>query len=190
MILYVDACVREASRTRHLANRLLAALGGAYERIDLEKCAFPTADEAFIQQRDRLLQQGDFADPIFGYAGQFAKADAIVIAAPFWDLSFPALLKTYLEQINAVGITFRYTPEGVPQGLCRAKKLYYVTTAGGDFFPEEYGFGYVKALAQNFYGIEDVELIKAVGLDIEGAPVEKILRECEEDIDRRFRQGQ
>lgn len=70
---------------------------------------------------------------------------------------------------------------------CRAKKLYYVTTAGGDFFPEEYGFGYVRALAQNFYGIETVELIKAVGLDIEGAPVEEILRECEEEIERRFR---
>ena len=48
---------------------------------------------------------------------------------------------------------------------------------------------YISALARNFYGIEDVELIKAVGLDIDGAPVERILRECEEDIDRRFRQG-
>ena len=36
-------------------------------------------------------------------------------------------------------------------------------------------------------GIETVELIKAVGLDIEGAPVEEILRECEEEIERRFR---
>ena len=123
---------------------------------------------------------------MFGYARQFVQADTIVIAAPFWDLSFPAALKNYLEQINAIGITFRYTPEGVPQGMCRAKKLYYVTTAGGDFVPEGYGFGYVKALAQNFYGIQDVELIKAVGLDIDGAPVEKILRECEEEIDRRF----
>ena len=29
-----------------------------------------------------------------------------------------------------VGITFRYTSEGVPEGLCRAKRLNYVTTAG------------------------------------------------------------
>lgn len=187
MILFIDACVREASRTRLLALRLLDALGGAYKQVRLEKCPFPTADEDFLQKRDRLLQEGELADEVFGYARQFAEADTIVIAAPFWDLSFPAALKSYLEQINVVGITFRYTPDGVPQGMCRAKKLYYVTTAGGDFFPEEYGFGYVRALAQNFYGIETVELIKAVGLDIEGAPVEEILRECEEEIERRFR---
>ncbi|MCR5611915.1 MAG: NAD(P)H-dependent oxidoreductase [Clostridiales bacterium] len=190
MILFIDACVREASRTRRLALRLLDALGGDHEQVILEKCDFPAVDEAFLQKRDRLLWEGAFSDPMFGYARQFAKADTIVIAAPFWDLSFPAALKSYLEQINVVGITFRYTPDGVPQGMCRAKKLYYVTTAGGDFFPEEYGFGYVKALAQTFYGINDVELIKAVGLDIEGVPVEVILRECEEETDRRFRREQ
>jgi hypothetical protein len=33
-------------------------------------------------------------------------------------------------------------------------------TAGGQYVPEEYGFGYVKALAQIFYGIDEVKLIK------------------------------
>ena len=46
--------------------------------------------------------------------------------------------------------------------------------------------GYVEALAQNFYGIKDIELIKAVGLDVEGAQIEKILLDCEEEIVRRF----
>ena len=130
------------------------------------------------------MREGDLANPIFAYARQFAQADEIIIAAPFWDLSFPAVLKSYLEQINVVGITFRYTPEGIPEGLCRAKRLYYVTTAGGEFVPEQYGFGYIKALAQNFYHIKDIELIKATGLDIEGAPVERIMLDCEERIGR------
>ena len=73
-----------------------------------------------------------------------------------------------------------YTPEGYPEGLCRAKKLTYITTAGGEFFPEEYGFGYVRALAQNFYGIPEVRLIKATGLDIAGADPEEILRRAYE----------
>ena len=47
----------------------------------------------------------------------------------------------------------------------------------GNYVPEEFGFGYIKALAQNFYGIEDVELIKAIGLDINGAESEAILNE-------------
>ncbi|MBR6425278.1 MAG: NAD(P)H-dependent oxidoreductase, partial [Oscillospiraceae bacterium] len=95
-------------------------------------------------------------------------------------------LKQYLEQINVVGITFHYTPEGVPEGLCRARKLFYVTTAGGDFAPESFGFGYVKALAQSFYGIRNTELIQATGLDLVGADPETILRDCEQDILRRF----
>jgi FMN-dependent NADH-azoreductase len=48
--------------------------------------------------------------------------------------------------------------------------------------PEEYGFGYVKALAQNFYGIPDVRLIKAAGLDIIGADTEAILQAVEKTI--------
>ena len=86
--------------------------------------------------------------------------------------------KQYIEQINVSGITFMYTEEGVPKGLCKARKLYYVTTAGGVFFPQEFGFGYVKSLAENFYGIGDVELVKAVGLDIAGADPDKIVKEA------------
>lgn len=186
MILYIDACVRDDSRTRRLADCLLHALNLPYAHLRLAECAFPTVDENFLKKRDRLLREGDDAHPIFDYARQFSKADEIVIAAPFWDLSFPAALKAYLEQINVVGITFRYTPEGIPEGLCRAQRLYYVTTVGGEFFPEQYGFGYVEALAKGFYGIQDVALIQATGLDIEGAPVERILQDCEEEIVRRF----
>ncbi|MCR5509462.1 MAG: hypothetical protein K6F54_00690 [Lachnospiraceae bacterium] len=49
--------------------------------------------------------------------------------------------------------------------------------AGGDFCPEEYGFGYVKALARNFYGIQDVRLVKATGLDIVGADADRIVED-------------
>ena len=190
MLLFLNACVRKDSRTRRLADRLLAVLGEPVTELRLTEAVFPAADEAFLQKRDRLLAERKFDDPMFALARQFAEADEIVIAAPFWDLSFPAALKAYLEQINVVGVTFRYTPEGVPEGLCRAKKLYYVTTVGGDYFPEEYGFGYVEALAKNFYGIRDVSLVKATGLDIWGAPVEEILAACEDEIVRRFQSAE
>ena len=119
---------------------------------------------------------------MFNYARAFASADEIVVAAPFWDLSFPASLKQYFEQINVVGITFRYTSGGIPQGLCRASKLTYITTAGGEFFPPEYGFGYIDALARNFYGIKNTRLIKATGLDVDGADVEAILNRAQEEM--------
>ena len=186
MLLFVDACVRTQSRTSRLAQCLLDTLGAPYEHLCLSACSFPKADEAFLNERDLLISKGDFTNPMFEYAVGFSQAEEIVIAAPFWDLSFPSMLKSYLEQINVTGITFRYTSDGKAEGLCRAKKLYYVTTAGGDFLPESFGFGYVEALAKSFYGIEDIELIKATGLDIYGAPVENILTECEKNIISRF----
>ena len=184
MILFLNACVRAESRTKRLADHLLRRLNGPVTELLLGGMSFPTVDEVFLRTRDRLLQAGDLTHPMFDLARQFSEADEIVIAAPFWDLSFPAALKQYLEQINVVGITFRYTPEGFPTGLCRAKRLFYVTTAGGLYFPEAYGFGYVKDLARSFYGIEDAALIHADGLDIVGSDVEQILQDCEAEIDR------
>ena len=186
MVLLINACVRSNSRTKRLADCLIRTLKAPVTELRLSECVFPSVDDKFLVSRDELIKQGNYNAPVFDLARQFSDADEIVIAAPFWDLSFPAALKSYFEQINVVGITFRYTEEGVPVGLCKAQKLYYITTAGGDFLPEEYGFGYVKALAQNFYGINNVELIKATGLDIYGADVEHILSDCEKDILHRF----
>lgn len=182
MILYINACVRKASRTKRLADYLLSKTSESIEEIKLSEIEFPIVDENFLSMRDRLISERDFKNPMFDSARQFAQADKIVIAAPYWDLSFPAVLKQYFEQINVLGVTFSYSPEGVPVGLCKAKRLYYVTTAGGNFVPEEYGFGYVKTLANSFYGITDVELIKAVGLDIADADETEIILKCMNDI--------
>ena len=176
MILFINACVRRDSRTKQLAEHLLAALQGPVEEVRPAELDFPKIDEAFIERRARLAEAGCFEDPMFALAKQFAAADTIVIAAPYWDLSFPAALKQYLEQICVTGITFRYTPEGWPEGLCRAGKLYYVTTAGGSYVPDTYGYGYVKELAQSFYGIRDTEYICASGLDLDGADPAGILQ--------------
>ena len=183
MLLFIDACVRRESRTRRLAERYLAGVGGEVKRLRLEETEFPRVDEAFLRWRDGCIARGDYASARFDPARDFAAADEIVIAAPYWDLSFPAVLKQYLEQVSVVGITFKYSEEGVPIGLCRAEKLFYVTTAGGPFVPEEYGFGYVKALARNYYGTQDVQKIQAVGLDIDGADVDKILQTAMSEID-------
>ena len=174
-ILYVNACVRKESRTGSLAEKLLARLGRPFEEIRLEDISFPAVDEEYLNKRDWLISEEAFHDQLFDFARQFSEAEDIVIAAPYWDLSFPAMVKQYLEQITVVGITFKYSEEGVPIGLCRAKRLFYVTTAGGFFAPEEYGFGYVKALAQNYYGIQDVRKVEALGLDIHGADVDAIM---------------
>ena len=181
-ILFINACVRKQSRTRRLADRLLRRLNGPVAEICLNEIAFPVVDEAFLHLRDRLIREQDFRNPLFDLARQFSDAEEIVIAAPYWDLSFPAALKQYFEQINVTGITFKYTEQGIPIGLCRAKRLFFVTTAGGCYVPDEFGFGYIKALAQNFYGIPDIRQIRAVGLDIDGADVDALLSSAEDSI--------
>ncbi|SFG21708.1 NAD(P)H-dependent oxidoreductase [Oribacterium sp. WCC10] len=182
MVLFVNSCVRDESRTGKLAWALLEKIGDDYTEIRLEEVSFPKTDENFLKKRDSLIASGCFDDDSFSLARQFASADTIVIAAPYWDLSFPASLKQYIEHINVLGITFEYTAEGMPHGLCKAEKLYYIMTAGGSYVPDEFGFMYIKALAQNFYGIGDVELIKATGLDIVGADVESIMNKALADI--------
>ena len=181
-ILYVNACVRKESRTKRLAEKLLEKLDRPYEELRLDQIAFPAANEDYLNMRDRLVAKGVFQNPLFALARQFSKAETVVIAAPYWDLSFPAMLKQYLEQITVVGITFQYSAEGIPLSLCRAKRLFYVTTAGGFFVPEDYGFGYVKALAQGYFGIGDVRKIEADGLDIYGADVDAIMASAEKAL--------
>lgn len=84
-----------------------------------------------LQRRDELLANGIYEDSMFDYANAMAQADMIVIAAPYWDMSFPASLKIFLEAASVVGITFAYAEDGTPVGLCQAQDMYYVTTSGG-----------------------------------------------------------
>ena len=181
-VLFVNACVRPCSRTLELAETLLQKLKGDVEEVRLYEMSLPVLDLNVMTQRDLAAQKNDFSDPVFDAAKQFAAADVIVIAAPYWDLMFPAVLKTYLENITIAGLTFRYSEEGRPQSLCRAKALYYVTTAGGFIGQNDFGFSYVKALAQNFFEITDVNRYAAEGLDIFGADVDEIMGKAKQEI--------
>lgn len=181
MILFINACVREESRTLELAKYVLSKEKGDVQEL----CLYPDGPDGLtaetLRLRDELIGREETGHPMFCWARQFAQADTIVIAAPYWDLMFPAKLRAYLEEITVSGITFRYSENGIPQGLCRAKRLIYITTAGGPIF-RNFGFDYVEALAQGFYGIPDVRLVKAEGLDIWGADVNAILERTKRDI--------
>lgn len=179
MILYINACVRKESRTKRLTDHLIAGLKDKdVKEVRLLEALLPKADGAFINKRVELCRKNDFSDPMFDFAKDFAAADTIVIAAPYWDLSFPAMLKQYLEQICVVGLTFFYNEKDLPQTLCKARKLYYVTTAGGPIISDELGYGYVKTVAQTFFEIPETFYLKAEKLDLIGSDPEAILTEA------------
>ena len=165
-----------------LTQEVLKKLDGCVEEVRLYEVPLPALDLERMATRGLAAQKQDFSHPDFDLPKQFATADIVVIAAPYWDLMFPAVLKTYLENITVSGITFRYSKEGRPESMCRAKKLFYVTTSGGFIGQNDFGYSYVLALAQNFFGITEVHRYSAEGLDIFGADVEQIMCKAKENI--------
>lgn len=179
--LFINCCVRKDSRTLTLARHYLNGISGEIIELTLENEHISYLDGESLKKRDKILQRGDMNAPELRYAKQFAEAEHIVIAAPYWDLSFPALLKCYLEAVTVLGVTFCYS-KGVPKGLCKADKLVYITTAGGEIFTD-FGYSYVQALAQNFYGIKNTVCFKAENLDVDGVNVSDILTKTMKEID-------
>ena len=177
--LLINACVREKSRTLELARHVLSLLPGEVEEVKLYEAGLQPLDTEGMKARDDAFRAKDFSDSRFSLARQFASAKTVVIAAPDWDLMFPAVLKTYFEAVTVNGLTFTYGETGIPVGLCRAERLIYVTTAGGPIF-QNFGYEYACALGRSFYGIKDAVCIRAEGLDIRGANVEEILRKAKE----------
>ena len=184
-VLFVDCCIRgEASRTKKLADAFLSALPAdcRVTRLDLMAEELSYFKDGYFAQREQLLAAGERDHPRFRYAHQFAQADRIVIAAPFWDLSFPALLKVYIEHVSVEGITFRSTETGL-QGLCRGRHLVFLTTRGGIYEPGsewEQGAPYLAAI-QKFFGFGDFRCVAADGLDIQGYDGEGTLQKAMEE---------
>lgn len=180
--LFINTCVREDSRTLRLARHLLTHIDDTVTELELGTMGLSPLTRERLAERDRALAEGDFDADILKYARQFAAADAVVIAAPFWDLSIPTLLKCYIENITAAGVTFDYAENGY-RGLCNIKKLWFVTTSGGPRTPD-FGYSYISTLAKEFYGIPETVCYAAECLDIMGADVEGILAETIKEIDR------
>lgn len=192
-LLFIDACVnRGISRTEQLAQALLKEMNqnGEYEietlNLEDEDLKLFTGKESAL--RESLTRAGNFEGPLFTYAKQFAAADRIVVAAPYWDFSFPARMKCYLEQICVTGLTFTFSSKGIPGGLCHADSVHYVTTSGGSIGELNLGYEYLEKLCKVYYGINETVCYTAEGLDIEGNSVEEIMKEAEEKAVQKYRE--
>ena len=180
-LLFIDGCISQrgpASRTRALAEAFLSAFqeshpGAEVETVTLEALDLKPFLPAALNQRDELASVGAFGAPVFDLARQFQAADKIVAAAPFWDMSFPAVMRTYIEYISANGLCYHYEADGC-HGDCRADRLAYLTS-GGDFErSESLGVLYWKQLAKMF-GIPRFDYVFAGGLDVDPAKTPEIM---------------
>lgn len=176
-ILFINACVREEeSRTLTLATHIMTKTNEDIVEVNLQHENLMPLNHNTLLKRDILIINKNFNDEMFRFANQFASADKIIIATPYWDLGFPAILKIYLEHITVSGITFKYD-NCKPFGLCKAKKLIYVTTSGGPII-EDFGYPYIKSLCQNLFGIKETYCYKSENLDIELIKKEELLEKA------------
>jgi FMN-dependent NADH-azoreductase len=97
---------------------------------------------------------------------QFVDADKYVFVTPFWNFSFPPVMKAYIDAVSVAGKTFKYTEHG-PIGLLTDKKALHIQARGGIYSEGpaaqmEMGHRYLDLMMQ-FYGVPSFE-----GLFIEG----------------------
>ena len=187
-LLWINACMRgaEQSRTYALCKSFLEEWEAAnpdsevVER-DLTRCELKVMDAQLNQLRDRSVETGEMDSPLLEIPRELAEADCVVVGAPYWDLSFPAQLKVYLEWASTLGVTFRYAENGQLVGMCKADKLLYITTAGGPVTGQNFGFDYVKALSA-MLGIGQAECVAAENMDVWGGPGQENLKRAEEQL--------
>lgn len=184
-VLYVNCIMREGSRTKELADAFFSKLKDAEvcELILRNEDLKPLVND-FFESRQKLLEENNRTHVRFRYAHQFKEADMIVIAAPFWDLSFPALLKIYIENVSVDGITFLSTSDGL-KGNCAATDLVYLTTRGGFYNgdPMEMALPQFEALSR-FFGIDRFHSIAADGMNVQGFDSDASLNEAKEEAEK------
>ena len=187
-ILYINACVKRdvASRTNRLAQayikKVLEFQACIVSTLYLEDTVMQPLSGKTLAEREKAIAENDFSGAAFALARNFAAADEVVIAAPYWDLSFPASLKLYIEQLCVNKLTFYYNEKGIPCGLTNIKKVVYLTSSGGYIGNNNFGFDYIKGVFSTLFGITDIAFFSAEGLDIYGNDPEKILSTAIEKI--------
>ena len=178
-LLFVDACPRgNESRTLMLADRFLRTLQSALPGLKvtphcLRKMKLKDVNAERLAKKEALCDLHVWDDPLTRTGADFKRADAVVIAAPYWDLSFPSILKTWVENIWVRNLTFFYRDDK-PVGLARGKAAFYITTAGSYTANHDWGTLYIEDVMKTL-GIPEFLQVKAEGLDLEGNDSEAIL---------------
>lgn len=178
-ILYIKANIKSEgeSRTFKVSDNFVEEYKKNNPNDEVVVLDLYKEDIDFLRQEDLGVIFGPKNDesknhPKLKYAYQFAEADKYIIAAPMWNLSFPAILKAYIDYISVTGITFKYTAEG-PVGLLNNKKAIHIVARGGEYVnaPYEMGDRYLRTIL-GFFGITEVETLAIENLDVVGANVE------------------
>lgn len=190
-LLYIKANPKPegTSRTLKLSDSFVEAYRKNNPNDEIITLDLYKEDIRFLSGEDVVFNDFESEEarnhPVFKYAYQFLEADRIVIAAPFWNLSYPAIIKAYLDYIAVGGITFGYTSKG-PVGLCQGKKALHIVTRGGSYSEKplsefELGDRYLRTIF-GFLGIKDFATYAVENMDRSSTDVEAVLNEGIEEL--------
>lgn len=187
-VLYIDCCIRRTgvSRTKDLCDFFLYQLSFEDEfelkTIDLNELPLAPMTREDLEHRNELILNKEFEDDFFRYAREFAEADRILIGAPFWNLTLPSKLKVYLEWVCMSGVTFCY--EGTTcVGLCKAKKMLLISTAGFALGGVNNGAEYLNQLSKEFLGIGQFDCCCPEELDARGNELDTIMSQARKRLE-------
>ncbi|EIP96590.1 acyl carrier protein phosphodiesterase [Opitutaceae bacterium TAV1] len=180
VLLHIDASPRgERSHSRRLGRDFNAAWQSAHPagRIvnrDLGHEPPPFVTEAWVEgaftapaghspgAREAILKSDALVDELLA-------ASEIVITTPIYNLSLPAALKAWIDQIVRVGRTFSMGSDGY-KGHAKARRVTIIVASGSDFRPDgpngSYNFiePYLRGVL-GFIGLTDVQFIYAHSLN-------------------------
>ena len=149
------------------------------------------APETVIPQVDKDFVNGTWTDEKLSiqrrFLDQFKAADMIFFFTPLHNFNVTAKMKDYLDNILIAGETFKYTAEGSVGLLSDAKKVTLVLTSGSDYSTNyryinmDIAPQYMRVIL-SVMGINEMKLIRAQGLDIQGNDKPAIVEKARQEL--------
>jgi FMN-dependent NADH-azoreductase len=184
-LLHVEASPRGArSHSRRLGDKFVKAWqsarpGATVLTRDIGREPPPFLSEAWVEgaftSSDQHSDAAREAMRISNlYVDELLVADEIVITTPIYNLSLPAALKAWIDQVVRAGRTFEVN-DGNFKGLAQGKRAIVIVASGGDYRLTSAGGAYnflepyLRAVL-GFIGITTVEFVYAHSLN-SGSPV-------------------
>jgi FMN-dependent NADH-azoreductase len=158
-ILRIDSSITgETSVSRQLTSAIL-------DRLIAQDPQVPVITRDLTAEPLDHLTLAAFADT--QVLDEFLAADTIVIGAPMYNFGVPSQLKAWIDRIAVAGKTFRYGPDGRPEGLAGGKRVIVAISRGG-FYDDGNAMEHVETYLRGIFGFIGVtpEFVHADGIAV------------------------
>lgn len=176
-ILHISSSPRgEASFSQKLSCVLLQKLTAEYKTVNIVKRNLAESHIPFLRatQLRALFKEASSLDEAEKESlrcsdmliREIQEADVIVIAIAMYNLSLPACLKAWLDQIVRINVTFRSTGDGKKTGLLHNKRVFLAIASGRVHSTRAYEYDFIETYLRIIFrsiGLTDVHTYRIEG---------------------------